>query len=81
MSHVKTGYMTFIFCYFKNLDLILLHLGRPMSPHLSIYAWSIPMTMSAFNRIFAFGLTFAFLAIPVIDLWQGDFVNTVTETR
>ena len=51
-----------------------------MSPHLSVYKWSIPMTMSAFNRIFAFGLTFAFLAIPVLDLWTGDAVAAIANT-
>ena len=51
-----------------------------MSPHLSVYKWSIPMTMSAFNRVFAFALTFAFLAIPVLDLWTGDAVAAIANT-
>merc|ERR1711892_438091 len=45
--------------------------GRPMSPHLSVYKWSIPMTMSAFNRV---------LAIPVLDLWTGDAVVAIANT-
>jgi succinate dehydrogenase (ubiquinone) cytochrome b560 subunit len=39
--------------------------NRPLSPHLSIYEWSLPMTMSAFYRIFAVGLGFAFLLAPM----------------
>ena len=50
-----------------------------MSPHLSVYKWSIPMTMSAFNRIFAFALTFGFLAIPALDLWTGDAIATIAQ--
>jgi succinate dehydrogenase (ubiquinone) cytochrome b560 subunit len=52
--------------------------GRPMSPHLGIYVWSIPMTMSALNRIFAFALTFGFLAIPLVDIYTGDFCASMT---
>ena len=56
-------------------------LGRPMSPHLGIYVWSIPMTMSALNRIFAFALTFGFLAIPLVDVYTGDFCATIASLR
>jgi len=54
-------------------------MGRPMSPHLSIYKWSIPMTMSAVNRIFAFGLVFGFIAIPFVDFFTGDIVAAINE--
>ena len=50
-----------------------------MSPHLSVYKWSIPMTMSALNRIFAFALTFGFLAIPLLDVWTGDAVAAIEQ--
>ena len=50
-----------------------------MSPHLSVYKWSIPMTMSAMNRIFAFALTFGFLAIPLLDVVTGDAVAAIAQ--
>ena len=50
-----------------------------MSPHLSVYKWSIPMTMSALNRIFAFALTFGFLAIPLLDVVSGDAIATIAQ--
>ena len=65
--------------YLINRFLSINILGRPMSPHLSVYKWSIPMTMSAFNRIFAFALTFGFLAIPALDLWTGDAVASISQ--
>lgn len=39
--------------------------NRPLSPHLSIYEWSIPMTMSAFYRIWAVMLGVIFVGAPV----------------
>lgn len=39
--------------------------NRPLSPHLTIYEWSLPMTMSAFYRIFSVGLAFTFLLAPM----------------
>jgi len=48
--------------------------SRPMSPHLGIYTWSIPMAFSAGNRIFSAALFAAFLlGIPALDLLgSGD---------
>ncbi|CBY43691.1 unnamed protein product [Oikopleura dioica] len=46
-------------------------LGRPMSPHLTVYAWTIPMTMSALNRIFSFALVGAFMLLPIIDIFSS----------
>ena len=57
-------------------------LDRPMSPHLSVYAWTIPMAMSSANRIFAFALVFGFLLFPVIDiLGSGDVVADIAGFR
>lgn len=39
--------------------------NRPLSPHLQIYEWSVPMTISACYRVFAFMLGFGFLLLPV----------------
>merc|ERR1712048_856299 len=50
--------------------------SRPMSPHLGIYTWSIPMAFSAANRILSVALVGAFfLGIAAIDLLgSGDVV-------
>ena len=40
-----------------------------MSPYLGIYTWSVPMTFSAFNRIFAFALVGAFMLLSVLDIF------------
>merc|ERR1711973_127559 len=45
--------------------------SRPMSPHLSVYSWTIPMTFSACNRIFSFALTMAFIALPLLVVFTG----------
>jgi succinate dehydrogenase/fumarate reductase cytochrome b subunit len=42
-----------------------------MSPHLTVYSWTIPMTMSATNRIFSFALVGAFLLLPIIDIFSS----------
>ena len=42
-----------------------------MSPHLTVYSWTIPMTMSALNRIFSFALVGFFLLLPIIDIFSS----------
>merc|ERR1711972_233819 len=53
--------------------------SRPMSPHLGIYAWSIPMAFSAANRILSVALVGAFfLGIPALDLLgSGDVASDI----
>jgi len=54
--------------------------SRPMSPYLGIYRWSIPMTFSAFNRIFSFVLVAAFFLIPFADFFgSGDIAADIQE--
>ena len=55
--------------------------GRPMSPHLTVYAWTIPMTMSALNRIMAFVLTFAFIGLPFLELYTGSAHDAIMSAR
>merc|ERR1711937_108600 len=38
--------------------------NRPLSPHLSVYEWSLPMTMSAVYRLTAVSLGFQMLLFP-----------------
>lgn len=57
-------------------------LGRPMSPHLTVYQWTIPMAFSALNRIFAFGLVFGFFLLPVLDFFgSGDAAADISSFR
>merc|ERR1712048_422242 len=63
---------------------------RPMSPHLSVYGWSIPMAMSGFYRISSvFPLSATVLLTPVVYeglcLLNGsanlvDSINAYSET-
>merc|ERR1712176_1670681 len=39
--------------------------NRPLSPHLSIYEWSIPMAMSGYYRISSFILGMGFITAPL----------------
>jgi len=43
--------------------------NRPLAPHLTVYSWSIPMTMSAFYRMLSVPMSFMFLLFPVV--WIG----------
>ena len=52
-----------------------------MSPHLTVYAWTIPMTMSALNRIMAFVLTFAFIGLPFLELYTGSAHDAIMSAR
>ena len=39
--------------------------NRPLSPHLSIYEWSLPMAMSGYYRISSFILGMGFITAPL----------------
>merc|ERR1712130_699249 len=52
--------------------------GRPMSPHLRVYKWSIAMVLSSLNRITGFSLVVLFFALPLLDfLSDGKSAETI----
>ncbi|XP_052809392.1 succinate dehydrogenase cytochrome b560 subunit, mitochondrial-like [Mya arenaria] len=51
-------------------------LNRPLSPHLSIYKYDVPMVLSISNRITASAVTIAFYLGPLVYLFGGkDFAG------
>merc|ERR1711937_473851 len=51
--------------------------NRPLSPHLSVYEWSLPMTMSAVYRLTAVSLGFQMLSFPFAHAYFS-YMNGVT---
>merc|ERR1711920_308923 len=49
--------------------------NRPLSPHLSVYEWSIPMAMSGFYRISSFAMGKGFITAPLAYVGLNVFGN------
>ncbi|XP_065828513.1 succinate dehydrogenase cytochrome b560 subunit, mitochondrial-like [Oscarella lobularis] len=53
-------------------------LGRPLSPHLTIYKWELNMNMSLFHRITGTGLSLSIAGLSAGYLFVRDWDSVVT---